>query len=158
MTPERAAFLAGLPRKVLAAGALITDAQGRVLLVKPTYKPGWEIPGGVVEVGESPRDACQRELLEELGYAEPLGRLLVFESKCTPEGDSVMLLFDGGICPDEACFRIPEQELEATEFVEPARLREYVRDAKASRLEAGLVARAQGSMAELHSTKADEVE
>jgi 8-oxo-dGTP diphosphatase len=43
----------------VAAGVLFRDAVGRVLLVKPTYKDGWEIPGGYVEVGESP-PSCPR--------------------------------------------------------------------------------------------------
>jgi ADP-ribose pyrophosphatase YjhB (NUDIX family) len=38
----------------MAAGALLFDEDGRILLVEPTYKPYWEIPGGVVEADESP--------------------------------------------------------------------------------------------------------
>lgn len=37
--------------ETLAAGVLLFDEQDRVLLVDPTYKPGWEFPGGVVEPG-----------------------------------------------------------------------------------------------------------
>ncbi|HEY8471123.1 MAG TPA: NUDIX hydrolase [Natronosporangium sp.] len=38
----------------VAAGALFRDGDGRVLLVKPTYKPGRDIPGGFVSPDESP--------------------------------------------------------------------------------------------------------
>ena len=42
----------------VGAGVLFRDGAGRVLLVKPTYKNGWEIPGGYVERGESPPLGC----------------------------------------------------------------------------------------------------
>jgi ADP-ribose pyrophosphatase YjhB (NUDIX family) len=48
----------------MAAGVLLFDADGRVLLVEPTYKPYWELPGGVVEADESPHTAACRELKE----------------------------------------------------------------------------------------------
>jgi ADP-ribose pyrophosphatase YjhB (NUDIX family) len=63
-----------LPRKWMAAGVVIRDADGRVLMVEPTYKDAWEIPGGVVEADESPRAACRRELHEELGLPLEPGR------------------------------------------------------------------------------------
>jgi 8-oxo-dGTP diphosphatase len=53
----------------VAAGALFCDDAGRVLLVKPTYKEGWDLPGGYVEPGETPTEACVREIKEELGSA-----------------------------------------------------------------------------------------
>ena len=43
---------------LLSAGALLFDDTGRFMIVDPTYKVGWEIPGGIVEAGESPRQAC----------------------------------------------------------------------------------------------------
>ena len=71
MTDPSASF--ATPR--VAAGALFFDDQGRVLLVHPTYKDTWDIPGGYVERGESPAAACRRELKEELGIdrARPRG-------------------------------------------------------------------------------------
>ena len=51
-------FTATLPRKRMGAGVLLSDELGRVLLVEPTYKPSWEVPGGVVEADESPRAAA----------------------------------------------------------------------------------------------------
>ena len=43
--------------ETVAAGVLLFDEQDRVLLVDPTYKPGWEFPGGVVEAGRGPARA-----------------------------------------------------------------------------------------------------
>jgi len=60
-------YYAQLPRKRVAAGALFYDEQGRVLILKPSYKEGWTIPGGVVDENEAPLDACVREVQEEIG-------------------------------------------------------------------------------------------
>ena len=57
-------------RRIPAAGAVITDAAGRVLLVLRGHAPQagrWSIPGGRVEPGESPAQAAVREALEETG-------------------------------------------------------------------------------------------
>ena len=83
----------------MAAGVLFRDPEGRVLLVKPSYKAGWDIPGGYVEPGESPKQAAQREVLEELGIEVPIGRLLVVDWAPHPnEGDKILFIFDGGSC------------------------------------------------------------
>ena len=52
---------ADLPRKRVGAGVLFFDAEGRVLLVEPTHKDDWEIPGGWVEADESPYESAIRE-------------------------------------------------------------------------------------------------
>jgi 8-oxo-dGTP diphosphatase len=88
-------FSVATPR--MAAGALIRDAAGHVLLVKPTYKEGWDLPGGYVEPGESPAIACSRELQEELGLHRRVDRLLVIDWAPTDgEGDKLLFVFDGG--------------------------------------------------------------
>ena len=67
---------AELPAIPVSAGALIFDQAGRLLILKPTYKTGWTIPGGIVEAdGETPWDACRREVLEECGIEVSSGRL-----------------------------------------------------------------------------------
>ena len=64
---ELKAFIATLPTRRLAAGALIRNERGEMLLVKPNYKDGWILPGGTVEAGEAPKPGCEREIVEELG-------------------------------------------------------------------------------------------
>jgi 8-oxo-dGTP pyrophosphatase MutT (NUDIX family) len=66
-------------------------------MVRPTYKDGWDIPGGYVEPDESPAHAAERELAEELGLHRKPGRLLVIDWAPHPaEGDKLLFIFDGG--------------------------------------------------------------
>ena len=93
------AFYESLPAKRMGAGCLFFNPEGQVLLVKPTYKPTWEIPGGVVERNESPRECCLREVREELGLERPVGDLLVvdYNSESSERTESLMFIFHGGV-------------------------------------------------------------
>ena len=91
-----------MARPRVAAGVLFFDEADRVLLVRPSYKPGWDIPGGYVEPGESPKQACVREVEEELSITPPIGNLLVVDWAPHPdEGDKVLFIFDGGVLAAE---------------------------------------------------------
>ena len=84
------------------------------MLVRPTYKPTLDIPGGYVEEDESPLAACRREVREELRIAPPIGRLLVMDWAPHPqEGDKLLYVFDGGtLTPDDlAGIRLDPDEL-----------------------------------------------
>src|SRR5688500_12948473 len=93
------AYQETLHKKRMGAGALFLDEQGRVLLVNPTYKPQWEIPGGIVELNESPRQAAAREVEEELGLVKPLARLLSvsYSPNTSTRIEGLMFIFYGGV-------------------------------------------------------------
>jgi 8-oxo-dGTP pyrophosphatase MutT (NUDIX family) len=55
----------------------VWDRKGRLLILKPTYKSGWTLPGGIVEAdGETPWEACRREAREECGLRLRRGTLV----------------------------------------------------------------------------------
>jgi 8-oxo-dGTP diphosphatase len=121
---------------------VIIDPTGRVLVVKPTYKPGWELPGGRVKHDESPATAASREVDEELGLARAPRRLLALDYVSAT--DALIVVFDGGTLDDTIRFRLPPDELSDARFVEPDRLDELLPRLKARRARAALEARAAG--------------
>ena len=77
----------------LGVRAVVTDAQGRLLLVEHTYVPGWHLPGGGVERGETAEAAIVRELQEEAGV-EPTSRprlVSVHANEAFIRGDHVLV-------------------------------------------------------------------
>lgn len=60
-------YAKGLSTKRMGTGALLFNDRNELLIVKPSYKDHWSIPGGVVDTDESPRAACIREVQEEVG-------------------------------------------------------------------------------------------
>ncbi len=115
------AFEKTLPGKPGGAGVLCTNAEGNVLVVVPTYKPVWEIPGGTIENNESPKQACMREVKEELGIEIPVGRLLQLNYREESEhlGELLLFLFDGGVLSTEqiASIKLPPDELSDFHFL-----------------------------------------
>lgn len=110
-------------RSYVAAGVLFFDDAGRILLVQPTYKDHWDIPGGYVETGETPAQAAAREVREELGIKAAVGPLLVADWAPHPdEGDKLLLVFDGGTLTVEHvdAIRLQADELASYAFRDPA--------------------------------------
>jgi ADP-ribose pyrophosphatase YjhB (NUDIX family) len=101
----------------VAAGALILDAAGRVLMLRPTYKKHWDIPGGYVEPGESPYAACVREVGEELGVTPHIGPMLVIDwAPAEYEDDKIIYVFDGGSLSGDDLRRIVLENGEITDL------------------------------------------
>ena len=132
----------------VAAGALFRDEAGRVLLVRPTYKDHWDIPGGYVEPGESPRAACIREVQEELGLTPPIGGHLVVDwAPAEGEGDKILFVFDGGVLSEdrqaEISFR--DGELSEARFVPASHLHHHVPARLSRRLQMATLAAERGA-------------
>lgn len=140
-------YLAALPRVRTAAGALFTDATGRVLAVRTTYG-GWEIPGGTVERDESPYAACAREVAEELGFAPRLGPLLCLDwvPPEPPRDGALMMVFGGGrlSAAQLAGIRLQVSELDRWELLTRAELADRMVGRLARRIVECLRMRAHG--------------
>ncbi len=108
-----------IPRIPASAGAMIFDRAGRLLVLKPTYKSGWTIPGGQMEDdGESPWEACRREVREESGLVVESGRLACVDF-LRPRPDrpgGMRFLFDCGALDDDIIAAIVVQEEEISEY------------------------------------------
>ena len=107
-----------LPAIPVSAGALIFDPKGRLLILKPTYKSGWTIPGGIMEAdGESPWEACQREVREETGIEVSRGRLAAMDFRRPRPGrpGGIRFLFDCGQVSEGALADVTLQPEEISE-------------------------------------------
>ena len=133
-----------LPRKRAIAQLLVRDHEDRVLLCQLTYKRDWDLPGGVVEVGESPQLAVSREVEEELDLKLDAGPLLLTDW-LPPWGgwdDALCLVFDGGVHDPALLDDVvrEEREIRAAEFCTLDQAREHCADFTARRVEAALAA------------------
>lgn len=102
-----------------SAGALIFDRAARLLILKPTYKSGWTIPGGVMEAdGETPWEACRREVREECGIDVRHGQLLCMDFRRPRPGKpgGIRFLFHCGAVGDESVAAIVIQPEEISEY------------------------------------------
>jgi len=88
-----------LPRKRMAACVLLFDDEGRLLILKTTYRKGWLVPGGVVEHNESPWQGARREAREEIGLELEAFRFAAMDWRSSDReyDDSLHFVFDGGV-------------------------------------------------------------
>ncbi len=131
-----------LPRKRAISQLLVRSTDGRVLLCQLTYKRDLDLPGGVVEVSESPQLAVGREVEEELGLTIEAGRLLLTDW-LPPWGgwdDAICLVFDGGEVDPSVVDTIvrQEREIRSADFYTMAEVRERCADFTARRIESAL--------------------
>lgn len=138
----RALLNSFLPRKRAISQLLVRDQDDRVLLCQLTYKRDWDLPGGVVEVGESPQRAVTREVKEELALEIKAGPLLLTDW-LPPWGgwdDAVCLVFDGGVhdaaIVDDMVVEV--REIRAARFCTLDEARELCADFTARRIASAL--------------------
>jgi len=98
---------------------LIFDSSGHLLLLNPTYKGGWTLPGGQMEAnGETPWEACKREVREETGLDLDTGQLVCVDFLRPRPGKpgGIRFLFDCGALSDETLDAIDLQQDELSEY------------------------------------------
>lgn len=141
---ERRQWYESLPRFLGSAGMLFTDADDRVLLVKPNYRDHWSLPGGIVEADERPDECAEREIAEELGLQIQAGQLLVVDWMLAEQPRPHAManfLFDGGTITDPAIIKLQADELDDFIFAPASEAAKYLPANIAPRIPAGLQAR-----------------
>lgn len=143
------------PRKRVISHLLLTDGEGRVCVLETTFKPDFELPGGILDVGESPRQGLVREIREELSHSLSIGRLLVVDWLAPYLGweDAVELIFDGReIAPQSVTLLRPDlREIRAIHWLAPEAAIERMAPFARGRLRAALAAREEGRTAYLEA-------
>ncbi|MEJ5914973.1 NUDIX hydrolase [Pseudokineococcus sp. 1T1Z-3] len=145
------ALLPLLATSLLAAGLVLRDPAGRVLLLRTSYKVPWEVPGGLVEEGEGLRAAAAREVGEELGLGLVPGRLLALDRRSADgrQPGRLLALLDGGVHDVDLpvrCRFLDGEVLEAA-WCTPAQVRERTGRGLAERVEAALRQLVSGDLA-----------
>ena len=143
------------PARRAGSGALILNPDGHILLVEPNYKPQWDCPGGIVERGEDPRFACEREVREEIGLSNRTGRLLALAhyTDPLPRGDAIMFQYDCGVLDDPTQIQLQTSELKSFQFVAPDDLDQLTTERLALRLRAAILAQKTGKTIEIVNGK-----
>ncbi|MFC9620150.1 NUDIX domain-containing protein [Streptomyces sp. NPDC056930] len=114
--PELVAYLATHPGPLAAADAIVRTTDGRMLILDPSYKAGWDLPGGMND-GEDPEDGLLRELFEELGVTGvPLGRLLAVDITPATVYGRPLITFIYQFTLPESVQRTDDLELQTTEI------------------------------------------
>lgn len=95
---------AGLPRKRVIGQGLLRNERGEYLLCELTYKSEWDLPGGVIEVGEAPGVGLTREIEEELGITLPAGEMITMNwlPAWRAWDDACLFVFDLGQTSSDA--------------------------------------------------------
>ncbi|KPI02805.1 NUDIX hydrolase [Actinobacteria bacterium OK074] len=136
----------------LSAGVMCFNAAGDLLIVNPTYKEYWNLPGGRVEPGETFRQAAAREVREELGIdVEPAAALVVACVAIPGKDMRNMVIFDGGVLSEEqqASITLQAEELGEHRFapVDGTALAELAPPHLLGLLRTALEAREKGTLA-----------
>ncbi|WP_406349348.1 NUDIX hydrolase [Streptomyces sp. NBC_00144] len=138
--------------------ALIQDASGRILMVRPTYtnpEGHFQLPGGGAGDGEPDWEATVREVREETGLLVAPQRLLVKDwmpPRAGVRAAGLNFVYDCGTVPDGTPITLPagdQPELDTYRWIPPADLDQHCADYQALRVHAALHARATGTLAEL---------
>lgn len=143
-------YYGSLPTKRMAAGAIFTNEQRDLLLVKTHYKEGWSIPGGTVDKDESPLAGCVREVREEIGLDLPPERFQLLCIDYTRQAgiktESLQFVFSGGVLTQDEIARITLQasEIECYQFTAPEEALQITNAGVKGRLPACLTALKSG--------------
>jgi 8-oxo-dGTP diphosphatase len=107
------------PKRMSSAAMLLENAAGELLIVKANYKDYWTLPGGIVDDGETPKQAAIRETFEEVGLTiDPTD--VSFVAVIDRSGDTAhtyQFIFKAPMSPDVQPIKLQASEIDEYAFV-----------------------------------------
>jgi ADP-ribose pyrophosphatase YjhB (NUDIX family) len=104
------------PMTLGVRGLVYNEKAGTIFLIRHTYVPGWQLPGGGVETGETLAKALAKELREEgnIELPEPARLFAMYFNKHMSKRDHVALY----ICRSfrQTAPKLPDHEIAASGF------------------------------------------
>lgn len=113
-------WLERFPKKGVNVKLIIKSDTGNVLLVKPSYKPTWQLPGGGVEEREEPKDTLIREVREELGLTLASDDFQIVGTAFRREYNHLFLIYEyREQLSEDTSLAAEDDEIEAYRFILP---------------------------------------
>lgn len=109
-------FLLRRPMTLGVRGIVHDKATNSVFLIRHTYVPGWQFPGGGVEIGETMVEALERELAEEGNIeltAPPVLKSAHFNRQASRRDHIAFYLVEGFV---QAGPKLPDREIAEAGF------------------------------------------
>lgn len=141
------------PRRRIGAVVLIFDPEGRVLLVKPSYKEGYILPGGGVLKDEFAGDAAVRHVRIETGLNVTVSHVVAVDqvpfNPANEHQEGFNYVYDGGSVTAEEAEAVTKHDgsrggIQASVWALPQELGDYCKPEQASRIRHGLTAMDNG--------------
>ena len=112
--------------RVSSSALILENNIGQVLIVKANYKPYWTFPGGLIDPGETPKQAAIRETLEEVGVAVDPKKVefVAVVNRKSSVADTYQFIFKAPLTKTMlGSFELQESEIDASALI----TREHVR-------------------------------
>ena len=109
-----------------AAGVVIES--GKILMVKSKTSGKWSIPSGEIEIGESPQEACVREVWEETGFHIDVKEQLHTKNVQIGQYEVTSHYFLCKVVSGNLCYQDPDYEIEEIAWQTEAELKEVLHD------------------------------
>ncbi len=116
---DHAQWLESLHKRISSGAVLLENAAGELLIIKNNYKEHWSLPGGVVDPGETPKQAAIREVIEEVGITLASDQV-EFVSVIDRVGDNAQtyqFIFRSTVPVDESKIVLQMDEIDEHAFV-----------------------------------------
>lgn len=139
-------YYKNLPKKRMGVGVVFFNHKDELLIVKPTYKDHWVIPGGVIETNESPLQAGIREVMEEINIKMEHSIFLSVDYWANTQepwkGEALQFVFYGGRLTTKraAEIKLPTDELSEFRFLRPEQAFPLMSEGLSRRLKKSLAA------------------